>query len=139
MDLLKAEALVRLGRAAEAVPLVNKTRLANGKLPAVDINGPPDEPGCVPRRTTGACGSLWEALRYEKRIEQAGVDGQVAFYDARGWNTLAAKSFLQLPIPGRELEIERLPNYTYGGGGAMSAPPPAWDRCPAGVTLPRCS
>jgi hypothetical protein len=138
MDLLKAEALIRLGRAVEAIPLINKTRVQNGKLPAVDINGPPDQPGCVPRKLNGSCGSLWDALRYEKRIEQAGVDGQVAFYDARGWNTLAANSFLQLPIPGRELEIQRLPNYTYGGGGDMSAPAPTWDSCPASVTLPRC-
>jgi hypothetical protein len=81
---------------------------------------------------------LWDALRYETRIELAGVDGQVAFYDARGWNTLAEKSFLELPIPGRELEIQRLPNYTFGGGGPMSAPAPTWDACPASVTLPRC-
>ena len=74
-------------------------------------------PGCVPRKTTGACGGLWDALRYEKRIEGAGVDGQVAYWDARGWNTLAQNSFIQFPIPGRELEIQRQPIYTYGGGG----------------------
>jgi hypothetical protein len=139
MDMLKAEALIRLGRATEAIPLINKTRVANGKLPPVDINGPPDEPGCVPRKTTGACGSLWDALRYEKRIEVAGTDGTVAFFDARGWNTLAAKSFIMFPIPGRELEIEQLPRYTFGGGGEGSAPTPTWDACPASVTLPRCS
>jgi len=139
MDMIKAEALMRLNRATEAVPLINKTRIANGKLPAVDLAGPPQEAGCVPRKTTGECGSLWDALRYEKRIEQAGVDGHVAYYDARGWNTLALNSFLELPVPGRELEIQRLPNYTYGGGGARSAPAPTWDRCPAGVTLARCN
>ena len=139
MDMLKAEALIRLGRATEAIPLINKTRVANGKLPPVDINGPPDEPGCVPRKTTGACGSLWDALRYEKRIEVAGTDGTVAFFDARGWSTLAAKSFIMFPIPGRELEIEQLPRYTFGGGGEGSAPTPTWDACPASVTLPRCS
>ncbi|HEY9229264.1 MAG TPA: hypothetical protein VIP11_21635 [Gemmatimonadaceae bacterium] len=138
LNLIKAEALIRLNRAAEAVPLINATRVANGKLPPVDLNGPPDQAGCVPRKTSGACGGLWDALRYEKRIEQAGVDGQVAFYDARGWNTLAVNSFLELPIPGRELEIQRLPNYTYGGGGARSAPQPQWDKCPTGVSLSKC-
>jgi hypothetical protein len=138
LDLLKAEALVRLNRASEAIPLINKTRVANGKLPPIDLNGPPNRAGCVPRRTDGTCGNLWDALRYEKRIEQAGVDAQIAFYDARGWNTLARNSFLQLPIPGRELEIQRLPNYTYGGGGPMSAPDPNFDGCPAGVSVPRC-
>jgi hypothetical protein len=136
LDLLKAEALIRLNRTSEAIPLINKTRTTNGELPAVDINGPPNAPGCVPRRVDGACGSLWDAFRYEKRIELAGTDGQVAFWDSRGWTALAVNSFLNFPIPGRELEVERLPNYTYGGGGAMSAPPPAGDKCP--VSLPRC-
>lgn len=136
LDFLKAEALIRLNRAAEAIPLINKTRVPNGELPPVDINGPPDQPGCVPRKPTGACGSLWDALKYEKRIEQAGVDGQVSFWDARGWNTLTANSFLNLPIPGRELEIQRMSIYTYGGGGPMSAPTPEFEKCP--VSLPRC-
>jgi len=139
MDMLKAEALVRLNRASEAIPLINKTRVANGKLPPIDINGPPDVAGCVPRKTTGACGGLWDALRYEKRIEGAGVDGQVAYWDARGWNTLAENSFIMFPIPGRELEIQRQPIYTYGGGGPGSAPTPTWDKCPTGVNLARCS
>ena len=138
MDMLKAEGLIRLNRASEAVPLINKTRVANGKLPPVDVNGPPDVAGCVPRKTTGACGSLWDALRYEKRIEGAGVDGQVAFWDARGWNTLTENSFIMFPIPGRELEIQQLPIYTYGGGGPGSAPKATWDACPAGISLARC-
>ncbi|MFO0072566.1 MAG: hypothetical protein ACK55A_10790, partial [Gemmatimonas sp.] len=53
MDLLKAEALIRLGRAAEAVPLINRTRIANGELPPVTVEGPPNEPGCVPRKESG--------------------------------------------------------------------------------------
>jgi hypothetical protein len=139
MDMLKAEGLVRTGQAASAIALINKTRQANGKLPPITIDGPPDIAGCVPRKTTGLCGGLWDALRYEKRIEGAGVDGQVSYWDARGWNTLAENSFIQFPIPGRELEIQRLPIYTYGGGGPGSAPTPTWDKCPAGVTLSRCS
>ena len=139
MNLLKAEALIRLNRANEAIPLINATRVAQGELPPVDINGPPNEAGCVPRKTTGACGSLWDALRYEKRIEVMGTDGQVAFFDARGWKTLSQYSFLNFPIPGRELEIAKLPGYTHGGqGGTMAAPAPEWDDCPPGITLPRC-
>ena len=77
MDLIKAEALIRLNRAAEAVPLINKTRIANGQLPPVTIDGPADEPGCVPRKLNGQCGSLWDALRYEKGVEMIGTDGVV--------------------------------------------------------------
>jgi len=138
MDLLKAEALMRLNRAPEAVTLINKTRIANGQLPPVTIAGPPEEPGCVPRKRSGACGSLWDALRYEKGIEMLGVDGVIAFFDARGWQTLLDGSFTQLPVPGRELGTLQLPNYTFGGpGGESSAPAPDPERCPV-TTLPRC-
>ena len=137
MNLLKAEALIRLNRAAEAVTLINATRVANGQLPPVTVDGPPDEAGCVPRKASGACGSLWDALRYEKRIEGLGVDGVTAFFDARGWQTLPADSFVQLPIPGRELAVLVRPLYSYGGpGGQWSAPAPDAERCP--VSLARC-
>lgn len=137
MNLLKAEALIRLGRAAEAVPLINLTRVANGQLPPVTLSGPPVGPGCVPRKLDGTCGSLWDALRYEKGIENYGVNGVIAYFDARGWQTLPEFSLLQLPVPGRELATLQLPLYTYGGpGGQSSAPPPAPEVCPA--ALPRC-
>ena len=137
MDLIKAEALIRLGRASEAVPLINKTRIANGQLPAVTVDGPPDEAGCVPRKLNGQCGSLWDALRYEKGIENYGVNGVIAFFDARGWQTLPENSILQLPVPGRELATLRRPLYSYGGpGGQSSAPAPAPEKCP--VQLARC-
>lgn len=137
MDLLKAEALIRLGRAAEAIPLINKTRVANGQLPPVTIDGPPDQPGCVPRKLDGQCGSLWDALRYEKGIEGLGVSGVTAYFDARGWQTLPANSLLHFPVPGRELAVLQRPLYTFGGpGGESSAAAPDPERCP--VTLPRC-
>jgi hypothetical protein len=137
MDLLKAEALIRLGRADEAVPLINKTRVANGGLPPVTTEGPPEEQGCVPRKMNGDCGSLWDALRYEKRIEGAGVSGITAFMDARGWQTLPVNTFVELPVPGRELATLQLPLYSFGGpGGQSSAPEPDEEACP--VALPRC-
>jgi hypothetical protein len=141
MNLIRAEALFRLGRAAEAVPLINLTRVANGQLPPVTIDGPPDEPGCVPRKympgaTQGQCGSLWDALRYEKRIEMAGVDPTVAYVDARGWQTLVENTYVQFPVPGRELQTTLKALYTYGGGLTGSAPAPDPERCP--VVLPRC-
>ena len=136
MDLLKAEGLIRLGRAAEALPLINKTRVANGQLPPVTTSGPPDEAGCVPRKLNGACGSLWDALRYEKGIEGLGVSGITAFMDARGWQTLVEATPIQLPIPGAELAVLKQPLYTFGGGGEGSAPVPTPEACP--VVLPRC-
>lgn len=137
MNLLKAEALIRLNRAAEAVPLINITRIANGQLPAVTIDGPPDQAGCVPRKANGGCGSLWDALRYEKRIEGLGVTGVIAYFDARGWQTLRENTMVHLPVPGRELAVLQRPLYTFGGGGVGSAPAPDPERCP--VALNRCS
>ena len=85
----------------------------------------------------GQCGSLWDALRYEKGIELLGMDGVTAYFDARGWQTLPQDSFVQLPIPGRELGVLRRPVYSYGGpGGGSSAPAPDPERCP--VALARC-
>ena len=137
MNLLKAEGLIRLGRAAEAVPLINNSRVANGSLPPVTVAGPPDEPGCVPRKLSGACGSLWDALRYEKRIEGLGVNGTIAYFDARGWQTLPTGTFIHLPVPGRELAVLQRPVYTHGGpGGTDAAPVPDPERCP--VALGRC-
>ena len=101
------------------------------------VDGPPDEAGCVPRKLSGACGSLWDALRYEKRIEGLGVDGVTAFLDARGWQTLPENTLIQLPIPGRELGVLQRTLYSYGGpGGQGSAPAPDPERCP--VALARC-
>lgn len=138
MDLLEAEALIRLNRAAEAVPLINKTRVANGQLPPVTIDGPPIAPGCVPRKLNGSCGSLWDALRYEKGIELLGMNGMVPFLDARGWQTMPANTPTQFPIPGRELSTLRQSLYTFGGiGGQSSTLEPDSERCPV-TTLARC-
>jgi len=144
MDLLKAEGLIRLNRAAEAVPLINKYRVTNGQLPAVDMNGVPGTaPNCTPRKLSGACGSLWDALRYEKRIETLGLEGGPAYYDARGWDFLVKDTPIHFPIPRNDLELLGLDIYTFGGpGGAGGAPgagtgaAPAWEVCP--VSLPGC-
>ncbi|MGE0443564.1 MAG: hypothetical protein AB7L66_18805 [Gemmatimonadales bacterium] len=137
-DYLRAEALIRLNRASEALPLINALRVANGQLPPVTIDGPPLANNCVPKRLDGTCGSLWDALKYEKRIEMAGVEPGVTWYDARGWGTLVEGTLTQFPIPARELETSQLPGYTFGGapGTVGSAAAPDYDKCP--VTLPRC-
>jgi hypothetical protein len=138
MDLLKAEALIRLNRAAEALPLINKTRRLGG-LADVDLNGAPGTaPACTPRRTNGACGNLWDALRYEKRLETLGLNGRTPYYDARGWGIMADASMIHYPMPTVDLELLSIPIYTFGGGVAGSAPARNWDACPAGVTVPRC-
>lgn len=137
MDLLKAEGLIRLGRANEAIPLINKTRVANGGLPPVTIDGVPGDPtNCIPRKLNGSCGSLWDALRYEKRIEGLGVDAAVTFADMRGWGGLVVNTPLHFPFPGNQLQLLQTPLYTVGGGLEGSAAPPNPEKCP--TALPRC-
>lgn len=136
MRLLKAEALIRLNRADEAVPLINLSRVANGELPPVTIDGPPDDAACVPKKMAGGCGSLWDALVYEKNLELAGVEGAVSWWDARGWGTLQEGTPVHFPVRGTELENLGVPNYTFGGIAGSGAPVPQYNRCP--VALPRC-
>ena len=74
---------------------------------------------------SGACGSLWDALRYEKNLEGLGVSGITAYMDARGWGALPENSLVHFPVPGRELGTLRLESYTFGGpGGEGSAAAP---------------
>jgi hypothetical protein len=144
MDLLKAEALIRLNRAPEALTLINKTRVANGGLLPVTISGAPGTaPDCVPRKyLTGACGNLWDALKYEKRIETLGLTGGLPYYDGRGWGTLLDATMIHFPMPVVDVElvlgVDQV--YTFGGGGPGSAPVrgAALDACPAGVAVPGC-
>lgn len=138
-DLLRAEGLIRLNRAPEALSLINATRVADGKLPPVTINGPPDAGSCVPQKHEGGCGSLWDALKYEKRIQLVGVEPGITWYDGRGWGTLVEGTMTQFPVPAREREVTGAPINTYGGasGSVGSAPLPNYNACP--VTLPRCS
>ncbi|MGQ0766914.1 MAG: hypothetical protein ACT4OZ_14795 [Gemmatimonadota bacterium] len=122
MKFVRAEALFRLGRATEAAALINPTRVA-ANLKPVDANGPPAGRDCVPKTDTGACGSLFDAIQYEKRIELYPYSGgEVAWFDQRGWGKLITGTPIHLPVSGRELLTLGLPYYTFGGSGAGSAP-----------------
>ena len=121
MKFIRAEALFRLGRNAEAAALLNPTRVAAGLRP-VDANGPPAGPDCVPRKDDGTCGSLFDAIQYEKRIELYPLEGDIPWWDQRGWGKLVPGTPLHVPVSGRELVTLGLPYYTFGGGGPGSAP-----------------
>jgi hypothetical protein len=120
MDLLKAEAYIRLNQPAQAVPLINKTRVARGQLPEVTVAGVSGAT-CVPRTATGACGNLMDALIYEKRLEAFGLAAGLAYFDARGWGYLLPGTLLHFPVPARELETLGLVAYTFGGVGGSAA------------------
>jgi hypothetical protein len=121
MKFIKAEALYRLGRLTEVLPLINPTRVAAGLKP-VTVDGPPPGRDCVPRKDDGSCGNLFDAIQYEKRIELFPTEALPSFADARGWGKLITGTPIHFPVHGRELETLGLPIYTFGGGGPGSAP-----------------
>lgn len=120
LDFIRAEALLRLGRVDEAMAIVNGSR-QNGGLPAfaaADAVAPGGE-RCVPQRPDGSCGDVWEALKYEKRIEIYHYGPFTEFLDDRGWGDLTAGTFVQLPAPAMSLTtiLEQL----YGEAASASA------------------
>ncbi len=131
MDLLKAEALIRrngAGDLAAAVTLINKTRVNNGGLPALPASMTRTSliagsaagvggPACVPRsfRDPTQCGTILDALLWEKRLESSGIESTINWADWRRFGMLRAGSMISLPIHGRELFALGLPYYTYGG------------------------
>ncbi|HYW32939.1 MAG TPA: RagB/SusD family nutrient uptake outer membrane protein, partial [Gemmatimonas sp.] len=121
MKFIRAEALYWLNRGAEAATLINPTRIAAGLRP-VDANGPPPGADCVPRKDDGTCGTLFDAIQYEKRIELYPLEGDIAWFDARGWGKLVTGTPFQLPVSGRELLSRGLPYYTFGGQAGGGAP-----------------
>jgi len=151
MDLLEAEGLYKLGGNDAAVAaLVNKTRTRGmdtlqgficptggcargGGLPAVlavrTSAATGVSPACIPKVPTGpagpvVCGDLWEALKYEKRIETAYVTFAPWYFDGRRWNDLPKDTPLWWPVPFQELQARgRATSALYGTGvGVGNAP-----------------
>ncbi|MDB4887463.1 MAG: hypothetical protein JWN79_2901 [Gemmatimonadetes bacterium] len=122
IDMLRAEALIALGRASEAVPLINRTRVRNTLPPYPDAaSRAPAQPGgsatsCVPRTPTGPggtleCGTLFEGMKWEKRMETQFTGWSQWFFDSRGWNDLPAGSPLMYPVPYQEMDARQEPFY----------------------------
>ena len=119
--LLQAEALMRLNRTAEAIPLINVTRTANGlaAIPttAASTDAVPGGNACVPRVpepgvfTTAVCGSVFEAMKWEKRMETALTGYSQWFFDGRGWGDLPVGTGISWPVPYQELDSRGKPLY----------------------------
>jgi hypothetical protein len=120
LNLYRAEAYIRMGQEASALPIINQYR-ANGQLPDVTAAGVTQAADCVPRTKDGACGSLMDALIYERMIELAFVDPIRGWADRRGFGTLTTGTIIHLPLPYEQQRILDIPFYTYGGTGPGSA------------------
>lgn len=130
INLLRAEGLYRAGDYAGAAAIVNQTRVKNG-LPAITaFNATSPVPGgnsCVPKVPSGStisCGNLWEALKYEKRIETAYTAYANWYLDNRGWGDLSEGTPLFWAVPYQDLQARGVPLASiYGAGpGAGNAP-----------------
>jgi hypothetical protein len=123
VDLLAAEAYYRLGDLASAAAKINITRQAKGNLPPtmVATDQVPGGGACVPRVpdpatnfTSATCGTLFEALKWEKRMELAFMQYGAWYFDSRGWGDLALQTPLEWPVPYQEMDTrsEKLYNST---------------------------
>jgi len=124
-DMLRAEGLMALNRAPEAVSLINRTRMINGlaAFPAGstrETRAPAQTGGsaasCVPRTPTGPggaleCGSLYEAMKWEKRMETLFTGYAQWFTDSRGWGDLTVGTPVMWPVPFQEMDARRQPFY----------------------------
>jgi hypothetical protein len=113
-DMLAAEGYLRKGNIASAAALIDKTRVRAG-LPALSgvvTSATQQIPGgnaCVPRVpqpptfTTTACGTIFEAMKWEKRVETAFTGYAQWWMDSRGWGDLVEGTSLEWAVPWQEL------------------------------------
>lgn len=116
MDLLAAEGHIRgpSPNLDAAATLINVTREGNGGLPPVsggDAQVPGGSIDCVPKvpqpppnHNTIACGSLLEAMKYEKRIETAITTFSAWWLDMRRWGDMPEGTGLYFAVPFTDLQ-----------------------------------
>jgi hypothetical protein len=132
MDLLKAEGLYRAGNYAAAGAIVNATRTKNGLAAITTFDATTPVPGganCVPKVPVApfnvvACGTLWDALKYEKRIETAYSYYTPWYLDGRGWGDVPEGIPLFWAVPYQDLQARGYATaQIYGAGpGVGNAP-----------------
>lgn len=129
-DLLGAEAYIQKGNIAAAAAKIDLTRVANGGLPALSgviTSATQQVPGgasCVPQVPIGgsvSCGTILEAMKYEKRIETAYSSFGRWWIDSRGWGDLIEGTAYEYPVPYQEMQSRQKPYYNLGGGFGSSA------------------
>lgn len=112
--MLAAEGHLRLGAIPAAAVLIDRYRTPAGLAPVAGITSltapVPGGNACVPRVpqppnfTSTACGTIFEAMKWEKRIETAFTGYAQWYLDSRGWGDLAEKTALQWPVPYQEMD-----------------------------------
>ena len=121
LNALIAEGFLRQGNVAAALPFINSTRTAAG-LPALAMTDTttrvPGGAACVPKIpappsfTSSICGNVWEAMKWEKRMETAYTHWGSWWIDGRGWGDLPTNTPLEFPTPYQELDTRLKPIYS---------------------------
>jgi hypothetical protein len=68
-----------------------------------------------------SCGTILEAMKYEKRIETAYSSFGRWWIDSRGWGDLIEGTAYEYPVPYQEMQSRQRPYYNLGGGFGSSA------------------
>lgn len=104
-DLLKAEALLRQSNPAGAAAIINAgTRVTRG--------------GLAPVASTAA--DVEAAIFHERNIELHTTTPCLEFFTMRKANKLQAGTPLHFPIPGQQLEVNQMENYSFGPGKGVA-------------------
>jgi len=139
MRLLAAEGYVRTGDIAAATARIDSSRVTIGGLPPLNgvigdtLTAIPGAGACVPRvpdanAAAGAykgskCGNLWDALKWEYRMETMYTGYGMWYFAGRGWGDLPEGTALYWSVPYQEMDTRREAFYPSGGvGGTGSAP-----------------
>jgi hypothetical protein len=134
LDLLAAEGYIRRDDFVRAAALIDTYRTRAG-LPALSgvitaRNQPvPGGTACVPQVptapsfTSANCGDIWEAMKWEKRLETAWTGYGQWYFDMRGWGDLPEGTPLHYPVPYQEMDARLVPFYDLGGVGGRDAAP----------------
>jgi hypothetical protein len=138
--LYAAEGYLRTNNIPEAARLINVSRVGKGQLVALDTTGViladtltavPGGTGCVPRVPDAAaaykrakCGTIWDALKWEYRMETAYTGYGMWFFAGRGWGDLPQYTALNWAVPYQEMDTRREPFYGVGGAGGRDAAGP---------------
>lgn len=127
--MLAAEGYIRrngAGDIAAAIALINLSRVPNGLSSLTGLTSASDivplNPGggatnCVPRVPQPptydftACGTLLEAMKYEKRMETMMTGYGISYTDNRGWGDMITGTPLEWPVPYQEMQARQQPYY----------------------------
>lgn len=129
IQLLAAEGYLRQGNILAASTRIDVTRKRAGldSLSGIVLDSLTALPGgnhCVPRVpdetqsfTKSRCGRIWDALKWEYRLETMYTGYGNWFFPARGWGDLPEGTNVQWPVPWQEMNTRLEPFYGTGGVG----------------------